>query len=424
MKILVYDCFSGISGDMNLGAMVDIGVEPGYLINELKKLNVDGYSLSFISDQRKGITGTRAIVKLNNNDEKHNHQNTPVQTVNLGSPKTFNPAKIQINHTYNHEHGRNFADIKQLIASSTLSEKVKTLSLDIFTKVAIAEAKIHGKNINEVHFHEVGALDSIVDIIGAAICIDYLQPDKIICLPVELGGGFVNCAHGTFPVPAPATAEILKNIPVKSGAINKEATTPTGAAIIASLGNEFTDKLNLNISKIGYGIGFRDNPVPNVLRVYIAEENENIQQLETTYSEVIECNIDDMNPEHYEYIMEKLFEAGADDVYFQPIIMKKTRPAITLSVLCGTNISGKIESIILNETSTLGIRKYKVEKKMLQREWETIETQWGPVRLKFGIWEGKRIKMKPEYNDCINISKNNNIPLHVVYDEIQKLTRS
>jgi uncharacterized protein (TIGR00299 family) protein len=421
MKILIYDCFSGISGDMNLGAMIDLGVDPNFVKEELEKLQLEGYSLSFVADQRKGITGTRAIVKITgNNHTQTNKAHTP--TISDNTPSiAFDANKFQIHHTPDHEHSRNFTDIKTLIEKSTLSNKVKVLSIDMFTRVALAEAKIHGKKIDEVHFHEVGAIDSIVDIIGAAICIDYLNPDKIISLPVELGGGFVKCAHGTFPVPAPATAEILKNIPVKSGAVNVEATTPTGAAIIAALTHEFTGKLHLNFTKIGYGIGFRDNPVPNVLRVYLAEETNSSQQPETAFADVIECNIDDMNPECYEYVMNKLFEAGADDVYFQPIVMKKTRPAITLSVLCNPAITPVIEKIILTETSSLGIRKYTVEKKMLQREWETITTQWGPVRIKYGILDGSRIKMKPEYEDCLSISRTNNILLNEVYQEVQRL---
>jgi pyridinium-3,5-bisthiocarboxylic acid mononucleotide nickel chelatase len=419
MKILYYDCFSGISGDMNLGAMIDLGVDPAYLISELEKLQLDGYSLSFITDQRKGITGTRAIVKLTN--PSHSQSNGPSANNIAAFPKTFESGKFQINHTHGNEHGRNFADIKLIIENSSLSDKVQSLSLDIFTRVAVAEAKIHGKSIDEVHFHEVGAIDSIVDIIGAAICIDFLKPDKIMCSPLELGGGMVKCAHGTFPVPAPATAEILKNIPVKMGAVGVETTTPTGAAIIAALATEYTEKPNFTISKIGYGIGYRDNLIPNVVRVLWAEDTSTKNKFDIALADVIECNIDDMNPELYEYIMDKLFEAGADDVYFQPIVMKKSRPAITLSVLCKTTLTPVIEHILLTETSSLGIRKYTVEKKMLQREWETVSTQWGPIRIKYGILEGKRIKMKPEYEDCITIARINNITMQDILQEIQKI---
>jgi len=424
MKILYYDCFSGISGDMNLGAMVDLGVDPAYLINELEKLNLDGYSLSFVPDQRKGISGTRAIVTLTN--ERHSHSHTPSAVSNSAQ---FKPGgnQFQISHgqEHNHEHARNFADIKKLIHNSSLSEKVKTISVDMFTRVAVAEAKIHGKSIDQVHFHEVGAVDSIVDIIGAAICIDFLQPDKIQCSTIELGGGMVKCAHGNFPVPAPATAEILKNIPVKTGAVNVETTTPTGAAILASLTSEFTDKINLAITKIGYGIGYRDTSIPNVLRVYLGEISESAtDDFIIGTADVIECNIDDMNPEVYEHIMNCLFEAGADDIYFQPIIMKKTRPATMLSVICAKEVSSAIEDIILRETSSLGVRKYEVSKKMLKRKWETISTQWGNIRLKHAIYKGEILKSKPEYEDCHAIAKQYNVPISVVYKEIERLTNT
>lgn len=423
MKVLYYDCFSGISGDMNLGAMVDLGVDPEYLSSELQKLKLEGYSLSFVTDQRKGISGTRAIVKLT--DDGHSHSHTQE---NLSNHTQFKPtvgSQFQVSHGnhHSHEHGRNFADIKKLINESSLSEKVKALSLDMFNRVAVAEGKIHGKSADEVHFHEVGAVDSIVDIIGAAICIDFLKPDRIECSTIELGGGMVKCAHGTFPVPAPATAEILKNIPVKTGAVNVETTTPTGAAILAALTNEFTDKVTLSITKIGYGIGFRDTSIPNVLRVYLGESSENAtDDYLTSQAEVIECNIDDMNPELYEHIMGRLFEAGADDVYFQPIVMKKSRPATMLSVICSKETSQTIENIILQETSSLGLRKYDVTKKMLKREWETLTTKWGNIRLKHAIYYGKIIKSKPEYGDIVGIAKKFNIPVSLVYKEIEYLT--
>ncbi len=407
--ILYYDCFSGISGDMNLGAMVDLGVDPSYLINELQKLKISGYSLSFTKDQRKGITGTRANVLIQNTHSQANYTYADQNQID------HNYAKLNGGHT----HGRNFGDICHLIEKSSLDVFVQKLSIEIFTKIAEAEAKIHGKTIDEVHFHEVGAVDSIVDIVGAAICINYLKPDKIIASSVELGGGFVNCAHGTFPVPAPATLEILKNKPVKFGAVNAETTTPTGAAIIAALVTEFANQPHLNIKKIAYGIGHNDNAIPNVLRLCVAESVTDDTQ--TSTSTMIECNIDDMNPELYEYVMEKLFDAGAEDVFFQTIIMKKTRPAIKISVLCQYLQTNIIENILLTETSTLGLRKYQVQKTMLQRSWETIETKWGKVRIKHGCLNNKIIKSKPEYDDCLKISQQSKVPILDIYLEIESL---
>lgn len=427
MKILYYDCFSGISGDMNLAAMVDLGVDRQYLLDELKKLNLNGYDLKFFSDQRKGISGTRVDVILDHH-HSHPHTHAAIQqneislSSNNGLP--FDAQKLKVgkkDYGHSHEEHRNLNDIAEIINKSTLSSQVKKLSLDIFYKIAVAEAHIHGKTLEEVHFHEVGAVDSIVDIVGAAICFDWLKPDKVICSPVQLGGGFVKCAHGTFPVPAPATFEILKGIPVKSGAVQVETTTPTGAAIIATLANEFTDQPNLSIEKIAYGIGHRDNAIPNVLRVCLAEVPADLME-ESAW--MLECNIDDMNPEMYEFLMEKLFETGADDVFFQPIIMKKSRPAITLSVLVKPDKVTHTEHLLFTETSTLGIRKYKVTKRMLHREFKILETKWGSVSVKTSLMDGKPLKSKPEYADCVSISKKYNVPLMDVYKEVTRLLQN
>lgn len=411
MTILYYDCFSGISGDMNLGAMIDLGVDQLYLIRELKKLNVSGYTLSFETDQRKGITGTRADVKLNNLNSS-SFQN--FKRINTGSEIKNERPSIEIK-----EHGRSYTEIVKIIKDSDLSDNVKNISIEIFHKLGIAEAHIHGKSIDEIHFHEVGAVDAIVDIVGAAICFDFLKPHKIISSPVQMGGGMVKCAHGMFPVPAPATLEIMKDKPIRLGAVQVETTTPTGAAIITTLANEFSENYNLNIKKIGYGIGHRDNTIPNVLRVCLCElESYNSS---SGKSVILECNIDDMNPELYGYIMDKLFDAGAEDVFFQNIMMKKNRPAIKLSVLCDNDHEKLLTKLILVETSTLGLRKYNVEKIILQRKFTALETNWGTVRIKHGYLDDILIKSKPEYDDCLKISKENNIPLTKVYDEIFRI---
>jgi uncharacterized protein (TIGR00299 family) protein len=432
MRILYYDCFSGISGDMNLGAMIDLGVDPEYLRGELRKLGVDGYTLTFTPDQRKGISGTRADVTLEGHHSHSHafHSHSQRQHVSLWERLGLTRHHHNHHHSshrihkHGHEHGRNFSDIKTLIAKSTLSERVKELSLRIFTLIAEAEGKIHGKAPELVHFHEVGAVDSIVDIVGAAICIDFLKPDKIIMSPVELGGGFVKCEHGMFPVPAPATLEIVKNLPVKTGAVNVETTTPTGAAILAALTKGETANFQMIIDKIAYGIGHRDNAIPNVLRVCLAhlsvtEIPEESTRAHSSKACVVECNIDDLNPEMYEHIMEKLFETGADDVWMQSIIMKKSRPGIKLSALCSPTLSEIIGQILFTHTSTLGYRVLAADKKMLERSWQTLETRWGSVRIKQGILDGKVIKSKPEYEDCLKISRENNIPLIDVYNEIK-----
>jgi len=320
----------------------------------------------------------------------------------------------------NHEPHRTFAVIRQLIRDSSLSDDVKELSIRIFEQVALAEAKIHNKDVDSIHFHEVGAIDSIVDIVGAAICIRALAPDKIMSSTVELGGGMVHCAHGTYPVPAPATAEILKNVPVRKGTIPFEATTPTGAAILSCCVDEFSDNFSLRIQKTGYGIGHKDGEIPNVLRVHWGE-SAGITDPEIIASGIIECNIDDMNPEYYDFIIDSLFEAGAKDVFITPIIMKKSRPAVTLSVLADHESETAIKEILFTETSTLGIRKYAVEKTMLHRTIELLDTPYGKVRIKTARYRNKKIKSKPEYEDCIKIARDQKIPLNQVYKVIEKL---
>lgn len=253
MRVLYYDCFAGISGDMNLGAMLDVGVDKDYLANELSKLNIDHeFEIKAVKESRKGIEGTKVDVVLKHHHE-HDHEHE---------------------HEHHHHH-RNLENIENIINSSSLNDNVKALSLNMFKKVAEAEARVHGKPIYEVHFHEVGAIDSIVDIVGAAICLDYLKVDKVMSSPVELGGGFVKCAHGIIPVPAPATVEILKGIPVKSGIVPFETTTPTGAAILASNVQEFSDMKDFIIENTGYGVGCRDTEIPNVLRVYLGKKKLN-----------------------------------------------------------------------------------------------------------------------------------------------------
>ena len=289
MKILYYDCFSGISGDMHLGAMIDLGVDPDQLREQLGKLDLSGYELRITKDQRKGISGTKVDVILDGETHQHSH------------------GHHHGHHQNQPHHHRNLEDITGIIKASELSSAVKERSIGMFRRLAEAEGKIHNKPVEKVHFHELGAVDSIVDIVGAAICIEELAPDIIQSSAVELGGGFVKCEHGTFPVPAPATAEILSGVPVKSGAVPFETTTPTGALIIACNAAKFGPMQDLRITKTAYGIGNRDTDIPNVLRVHLAEpEDVGESSPETRKAWIMECNIDDMNPEMYGYVMEIL----------------------------------------------------------------------------------------------------------------------
>jgi uncharacterized protein (TIGR00299 family) protein len=382
---------------MHLGAMIDLGVPGEYLVEALAKLGLDGYKVSIKRAQRKGIEGIMVDVIV---------------------------AKEQLSSyarggTHNYASGRKFSDIKNLINNSPLSPSIKEMSVSIFERIAIAEGKIHGLPVEKVHFHEVGAIDSIIDIVGAAVCIDYLKPDLILASPPELGSGMVKCQHGLFPVPAPATSEILTGIPVRTGGVNHEATTPTGAAILAEIVEEFTSKTEFRILKTAYGIGFRDtDQVPNVLRIFLAEQDSS-SALEKAV--MIECNIDDMNPEHYDYIITKLFESGADDVFLAPIIMKKSRPGITLSVLAKPAEVSTIISFILEETTSIGLRQYYVDKTVLERKIFNLETPWGPVQVKEAMIKDRGVKTKAEYEDCKKIARENNIPLRQVMEQIDQL---
>jgi pyridinium-3,5-bisthiocarboxylic acid mononucleotide nickel chelatase len=386
MKVLYYDCFSGISGDMNLGAMIDLGIDLSYLRSELGKLNLKGWDLYAEKAQRHGITGTKVTVK---------------QTV--------------------HEHAhRHLSDIEKIIQGSTLAENVKQLSMKIFMKIATAEAAVHGIDIEEVHFHEVGAIDSIIDIAGAAICFIALNVGAVYVSEVELGSGFVNCDHGKLPVPAPATTEIIKGIPVITGGVDFEATTPTGAAILSALGTEFGIASHMKIEKTAYGIGHKDNPsIPNLLRVYLGETSET--QVAGHKALLIESNIDDMNPEFYDHISDRLFKAGASDVYCSQIIMKKGRPGVVLNVICEQGLEDIVKEIIFTESTTLGIRTFDFRKDTLAREFGKLNTVYGEVTVKRSFYEGKEVSIKPEYEECRKIASERNIPVKEVYNNIMSL---
>ncbi|MDT8715152.1 nickel pincer cofactor biosynthesis protein LarC [Clostridium sp. 19966] len=411
MRVLYYDCFCGISGDMNIAALIDLGVDKEYLLREIGKLNLSSeYEIKINKSMKNGITGTKFDVILkheHNHEENHSHEHLHEE----------HHTHEKEEHVHHGEH-RNLNDIENIINGSNLSDVVKKLSLDIFMKIALAEAEVHGKPIEEVHFHEVGAIDSIIDIVGAAIAIDYLKVDRIMASTVQVGGGFVKCAHGLIPVPAPATVKILKDIPIKSGIVPFETTTPTGAAILAENVQEFTDKIEFKIEKIGYGLGTRDLDIPNVLRVYLGEENKQ-EEREEQY--LLETNIDDMNPELYSYTEEKLFEKGALDVFKTPIIMKKGRPGIKLSVLVKGSKEKEVLDVIFKETTSLGVRKFNVGKIMLNREFKNIKTPYGEVKIKNSYYEGKLVKYKAEYEDCKKIAAENNLPISKVYREVNRL---
>ncbi|HAH80558.1 MAG TPA: nickel pincer cofactor biosynthesis protein LarC, partial [Gammaproteobacteria bacterium] len=299
-----------------------------------------------------------------------------------------------------HDH-RHHSTIQRMIRDAGFSPSIERRALDIFQLIANAEGKIHGIAPDDVHFHEVGAIDSIVDIVAAAICIDYLQPDVILCNPVEVGSGFVDCAHGRFPVPAPATQELLVNAPCTYGGVKGECTTPTGAAILAASVDEYAPRSAFKPSKIGYGIGVKDFEIPNVLRVALGAyhaEDELSQHIK------LEANIDDMSPEAFEPLMNALFDAGAADVYLTPIVMKKSRSAQCLCVLCETDKAEALSDLILNQSTTIGLRQLPFSKRVLPRYMRSIDTQFGVVRVKEVTQPNGRLRWKLEHQDVLDIA--------------------
>ncbi len=410
-RILYYDCSAGISGDMHLGAMVDLGVPADYLEQELNKLGLTGWKLQFTRDARKGIGGTRADVILADGS----HLTAPAAQPH-SHPHPHQPGHDSHPHTH-----RAHRDIVAMIEKSSITPTAKRRALAIFASVAQAEAKIHGMSVDDVAFHEVGAVDSIIDIVGAAIALDWLKPDRIYVSTVELGGGFVKCAHGRLPVPAPATAEILRGAPVRAGTVPFEATTPTGAAILMASADGFTNTMDFSIERVGYGIGHKDGPIPNLLRVFLATRTTAASAAPATPTTnrqgtaiVLECNLDDTTGETTGYVFERLLAAGASDVWITPIIMKKSRPALTLSALCEPEHEAAIVEIFLRETTTLGLRRREVGKIMLERTVEEIATPLGPVRVKTGWLDGRALKSKPEHDDLRRIATERGLPLREV----------
>lgn len=391
MRILYFDCFSGISGDMTVGALLDLGVPQEHLLSNLEKLGIsDEYEIRIKKSIKNGIEGTDFYVDLIEHHHHHDHDH---------------------GHEHHHHHGRNLFDIEGLIDKSDLDENIKAISKNIFKIVADAEAKVHGKDIYEVHFHEVGAVDSIIDIVGTAICIDYIKPDKIISSALNTGSGFVRCQHGLIPVPAPATVNILKDVPIYCDEREFELTTPTGAAIIKAVASDFKKLSEIKIKKVGYGCGKRDTDKPNVLRVIIAEDASQ----DTC---ILEATIDDMNPQIYGYLMDKLFEAGAKDVYLTPVYMKKNRPGIVVTVTTPIKLEERIKEVIFTETTTIGIRRFNIERTELEREFKTQSTEFGDIMFKVSSYNNKVVNVTPEFEDIKSVAEKLNIPLKMLYKEI------
>ena len=394
MRALYLDCFAGISGNMFLGAMLQAGVPVAYLEKELNKLPMaDEFALDVKETQRKGIHSFYVEVNLLVRGEKHHEH-----------------------HDGEHHHAhRSMRDIRELIEKSSLNMAVKQQALAIFMEIAQAEGKVHGKPAEEVSFHEVGAVDSIVDIVGAAICLDYLEIERIFVSELTVGSGFVKCAHGLLPVPAPAVAELLTGWQTERGKEEKELVTPTGAGIVRALG-VYSESLPKGFVTecIGYGAGSHELSIPNVLRAYLGEYNGAVD----SKLSIIEANIDDMNPQVYGYLYEKLLAAGALDVWTTPIFMKKNRPAQMLSVLVDEVQKNACVGIIFAETTSIGLRIMPVGERLeAARHIAKVETKYGMVNCKVSAWNGKLCSVSPEYEDCKKLAAEQKVPLKVVQQE-------
>jgi uncharacterized protein (TIGR00299 family) protein len=390
MRIAYFDCFSGISGDMFVGALLDAGLKIEILEKELNKLNLSGYQLEVNKVLKKGISASQFKVKI---------QEKGVE--------------------------RRFKDILNILEESKLDEEIKNEVKKIFFKIAEAESKIHQEDIEKIHFHEIGGLDSIMDISSAVIGIKALEIKEIYSSPLPLGKGFVKCAHGILPLPAPATLELLKNIPTYSGGMESEMVTPTGAAIISTLTKDFGERPLMKIEKIGYGAGEREFSIPNLLRVSIGEKILSDRDLMDGYVHdealLIETNIDDMNPEFYDYIMDKLFSQGALDVFLTPIQMKKNRPAQMFSIIVYEQNLKEILKVLFSESTTLGVRIKEVKRLKLTQQNFIAETKYGKIKVKVGIFKEDIKTIAPEYQDCHKIAQQYQVPLKEVYEEAKKV---
>jgi uncharacterized protein (TIGR00299 family) protein len=378
MKTLYFDCFAGASGDMILGAMVGAGVDPNALRDQLALLNVEGFKIDFETVDRSGLSATYA--------------------------------RVETVHEHKHRH---LSDIRRIIENSGVTDAAKVLSVRIFTRLAEAEARVHNEPVEKVHFHEVGALDAIVDVVGAAICFDLLKIGRFVSSPLHVGSGTVQMAHGRFPVPPPAVTDLLRGVPFYSGDIKGELLTPTGAAIITTVCQEYGAIPRIKTDRTGYGAGTRQyEDFPNVLRVLIGETERGDAASEHLW--MLETNLDDASPQIVGHVMDRVFELGALDCYFTSVQMKKNRPGVLLSVLCGPAEKEAVMKLLFTETTTLGIRSYEVERRALRRSIVTVETQYGPIDVKVAHLNGRVVNEMPEFEQCRRAATEANVPLKVV----------
>ena len=389
VKIAYLECPTGIAGDMCLGALVDCGLPWQYLVDRLESLGIKSeYQLRTETVVRNGQSATKVYVDLT-----HEHH-----------------------HSHHHHSARHLPEIQSLIENATLPDRVKQWSLDVFQQLAIAESAVHGIPPEKVHFHEVGAADAIIDIVGTCIGLDWLDIDKLYCSPMPTGGGTVKAAHGILSVPVPAVVNLwqTREVPVYSNGIRKELVTPTGAAIAVTLAEDFGEPPAMKLSKIGLGAGSRDLEIPNILRLWIGEAAENKPQAKFRQETitVLETQIDDLNPQAVAYTLEQLLAAGALDVFTQSIGMKKSRSGILLTVICQPEIAPTCKTIIFRETTTLGIRERTQQRSILDRQIQSVDTKYGAVRVKIASWgkDKQILNVQPEYEDCANLARQHDVP--------------
>ena len=447
MRIAYLECFSGISGDMFLGALLDAGVPPELLTRTVEALGVDA-RLEISRVDRSGISATKLDVIAagekelpreefweketkgaehshsheHNHSHGHSHSHDHEHT-NRGA-QAPSPAAGEHSHEHQHSHPhRGLKEIRQIISKAGISQSAKDRAIKIFEALGAAEAKVHNSDIEKIHFHEVGAIDAIVDIVCASVGSEALGVDEWICSPLNVGGGTVVCAHGTFPIPAPATLELLKKAPVYSGEIQKELVTPTGAAIVSVLASRFSTFPTMKAEKVAYGAGTRNfKNFPNVVRLTVGEADA---QQESPFPveeiTVLEANIDDMSPQVFGYVMEQALSSGALDAFGIPVQMKKSRPGMLLTVLCRTEDSQRLTKLILSETTTLGVRIRREARAALTRRHMSVNTKWGEVRMKLANLNGSISNYAPEYEDCSRIAKEQKVPLKTVMQEAIKV---
>lgn len=437
MRIAYLECFSGISGDMFLGALVDAGVSPRRLEETVAALGL-GAKLEISRVLRSGISATKVNVWVegekdlpreeywakqdaktheHGHEHSHSHSHDHAQSHPHTHEHSHETSRegVSAPHSHSHPH-RGLTEIRKIISASGISESAKKTALAIFEALGAAEARIHNVPLEDIHFHEVGAVDAMVDIVCAAVGAEALGVDEIVCSPLNVGGGTVNCAHGTFPVPAPATVELLKDAPVYSSGIQAELVTPTGAAIVKTLATKFGAFPQMKIEKSGYGAGSRDFPgVPNVARLVVGESIA--AKVTSDVVTVLEANLDDLNPQVFGYVMDRLLDEGALDVFGMPVQMKKNRPGTLMTVLCKPADASALTEIIFAETTTLGVRRREENRQTLARRWEPVHTPWGEVRIKVASMNGTVTNYAPEYEDCRRIASEQHVPLKTVMQE-------